>query len=127
MTQSMKNKEFILEYFNALSGKEKPDEILNHYIADQGLIEHIKFFESAFPKYEAQLEELVSEGNQLIVRARLIGKHEGEFGGVPPTHRHVDVPFVVSYIIENNKIVSHWLIADQMVMMEQLGAVGQDV
>ena len=25
------------------------------------------------------------------------------------------------YIIENNKIVSHWLVADQMVLMQQLG------
>jgi predicted ester cyclase len=28
---------------------------------------------------------------------------------------------VVTYTIENRKIVSHWLVADQMVLMEQLG------
>jgi predicted ester cyclase len=27
----------------------------------------------------------------------------------------------VSYEIENGKIVHHWLIADQMILMEQLG------
>ena len=121
MTPSMKNKEFILEYMNALNGKEKPREILEHYISDQGLIDHILFFDSAFPKYEAVLEEMISEGNQLILRARLIGKHEGEFAGIMPSYKQVDFPFVVSYIIENNKIVSHWLVADQMVLMQQLG------
>ena len=121
MTQSMKNKEFILEYMNALSGKEKTREILAHYIADEGLIDHILFFDSAFPKYEAVIEEMISEGNQLILRARLIGKHEGEFSGIPPSHRNIDFPFVVSYVIENNKIVSHWLVADQMILLEQLG------
>lgn len=121
MTPSMKNKEFILEYMNALNGKEKPREALEHYISDQGLIDHILFFDSAFPKYEAVLEEMISEGNQLILRARLLGKHEGEFNGIPPSHRNIDFPFVVSYIIENNKIVSHWLVADQMILMEQLG------
>ncbi len=103
----MKNKEFILEYMNALSGKEKTREILAHYIADEGLIDHILFFDSAFPKYEAVIEEMISEGNQLILRARLIGKHEGEFSGIPPSHRNIDFPFVVSYVIENNKIVNY--------------------
>jgi hypothetical protein len=32
MNQAMKNKEFVLEYLNALSGKDKPREILEHYI-----------------------------------------------------------------------------------------------
>ena len=121
MTQSMKNKEFVLEYLNAFSGKEKTQEILAHYISDQGLIDHIIFFDGAFPKYEVIMEEMISEGDQIIVRARLIGKHEGEFSGIMPSYRQVDFPFVVSYIIENNKIISHWLMADQMVLMQQLG------
>ncbi len=121
MTQSMKNKEFILEYLNALSGKEKTQELLSHYISDQALIDHIIFFDTAFPKYEKIADEMVSEGNQIILRARMIGKHEGEFAGIMPSYKHVDFPFVVSYIIENNKIISHWLVADQMFLMEQLG------
>jgi predicted ester cyclase len=28
---------------------------------------------------------------------------------------------VVTYTIENRKIVSHWLVADQMALLEQLG------
>jgi predicted ester cyclase len=38
-----------------------------------------------------------------------------------PSYRSVNFPFVVTYTIENKKIVSHWLVADQMVLMEQLG------
>jgi len=30
---------------------------------------------------------------------------------------------VISYQIENEKIVHHWLIADSMVLMEQLGVI----
>ena len=121
MTTSMKNKEFILEYLNAINGKEKTAEILSRYITDQVLIEHIIFFDGAFPKYDILAEELISEGNQVIVRARLVGKHEGEFSGILPSYRNIDFPFVVSYTIEDNKIVSHWLVADQMILMEQLG------
>ena len=121
MNQAMKNKEFILEYFNAINGKIKTPEIMAHYITDPTLIEHIHFFDSAFPKYALIAEEMVSEGNQIIVRARAVGKHEGAFGDIPPTHRSIDFPFVVSYTLSNNKIISHWLIADQMLLMQQLG------
>ena len=41
---------------------------------------------------------------------------------IKPTYKNVEFPFVVGYEIENNMIISHWLIADQMVLMEQLGA-----
>jgi len=33
----------------------------------------------------------------------------------------VDLPLAVGYIIENNKIVSHWMVIDQVMLMEQLG------
>jgi len=121
MNQSMRNKEFILRYFNALSGETKTRELLNQFIDDQLLIETIFFFDSAFPKYEHIAEELISEGNQVVVRARMRGKHEGEFSGMMPTHRSFDLPFVICYTIVNNKIATHWLIADQSNLMEQLG------
>lgn len=121
MNQTLKNKEFILEYLNALSGKDKPREILAHYITDQELIEHIVFFDGAFPKYELTTDELIAEGNRVVLRTRMIGKHEGVFGDIMPSYRSVDFPFVITYTIENRKIVSHWLVADQMALMEQLG------
>jgi predicted ester cyclase len=121
MNQAMNNKEFVKEYLNALSGKDKPRELLEHYITDQALIEHIMFFDGAFPKYELFPDEMTSEGNRIVVRARLVGKHEGQFGDIMPSYRSIDLPFVVTYIIENRKIVSHWLVADQMALMEQLG------
>ena len=121
MNQSAKNRTFVLEYFDALSGKDKTREILAHYITDQALIEHIIFFDGAFPKYELIPDELTCEGNRVVVRAYLKGKHEGVFGDIMPSYRTVNLPFVVTYTIENNKIISHWLVADQMLLMEQLG------
>ena len=121
MNQAMKNKEFILEYYNAISGHDKTPKLLARFITDPGLLDHIAFFEGAFPRYELTADEMTSEGNRVVVRCHCRGKHEGVFGDIPPTHRNVDFPFVVTYVIENNKIISHWLIADQMLLLEQLG------
>ena len=121
MEQLQKNKEFIIRYFNAVSGVLKPREILEKYTNDEVLIEHIIFFDSAFPAYEIFADEITAEGNRVVVRARLKGIHKGELNGIIATGRKVEFPFVVSYELGNGKIVHHWLIADQMSLMEQLG------
>ena len=123
MEQQKQNKEFIIRYFNALSGVTKTSDLVKKYTTDEELIGHIAFFDAAFPKYELFADEMTAEGNRVVVRARFKGCHEGEFNGILPTHRSVDFPFVISYEIENAKIVHHWLIADSMALMEQLGAM----
>jgi len=124
MEQQKKNKEFVIRYFNAISGVTKTPELSRQFMTDEELIEHIAFFDSVFPKYELFADEMIAEGNKVVVRARIKGKHEGELNGIPPTYKEVNFPFVISYEIENNKIVHHWLIADQAAMMEQLGLMG---
>lgn len=123
MEQLKQNKEFIIRYINALSGVTKTRELMEQYMTDEELLGHIAFFDAAFPKYEMFADEITAEGNRVVVRARMKGCHEGEFNGILPTHRKVELPFVISYDIENGKIVHHWLIADQIVLMEQLGVM----
>ena len=66
---------------------------------------------------------MISEGNKVFVRGRLKGTHENEFNGIPSTNKKVDFPFSIRYVIENGKITDHWMIADQMILMEQLGVM----
>ena len=121
MEHLKQNKEFIIRYINALSGVTKTRELMEQYMTDEELLGHIAFFDAAFPKYEMFADEITAEGNRVVIRARMKGCHEGEFNGILPTHRNVEFPFVVSYELENGKIATHWLIADSMALMEQLG------
>ena len=124
MEQQQKNKEFIINYFNALhTGVPKTRSLLEKFMTDEALIGHIEFFEAAFPLYEVYIDEMTAEGNRVIVQARMKGTHLGNLGGIPATHKTVDFPFVIRYEIEDDKIVSHWMLADQMGLMEQLGVV----
>jgi len=121
VNQLKKNKAFILEYINAMSGQEKTRERLEKYNADPGLIEYIMFIDSVFPKYEVLVDEIMAEGDRVIVRARLKGMHEGELMGFVPTHKEIEYPFVVCYEIRNDKIVHSWVIADNLILAERLG------
>jgi predicted ester cyclase len=121
MNKSEKNKQFYLRYAAALSGKDKPLELLKSYIEDEDLIEHILFFEKLFPKYELVIDELMAEGDRIFVRSHFIGKHEGMADGIPATNKTVDTPFALGYKIKNEKIVDFWAIANEMELFEQMG------
>jgi SnoaL-like polyketide cyclase len=121
MDQLKKNKELVIEYFNELSGVLKTRAVVNKYVDDPELCQHIDFFDAVFPRYELYADEMTAEGNRVIVRARFKGRHEGDFNGIPPTNKQVEFPFAIGYEFENGKIVHHWMIADQMALMEQLG------
>ena len=126
MDNLKKNREFILKYFNAMSGVAKTRELCEQYTTDEKLIEHIEFFEGAFPKYDLFIEEFMTEGNKVLILARATGINSGEFNGIPPTGRKMDLPFAIRYTIEHSKITDHWLIADQMLLMEQLGVMPKE-
>lgn len=125
MEQLTKNKEFILRYFNAVSGVTKTREIMEAFTSDESLMSHVEFFEAAFPRYEIFADEVTAEGNRVVVRARFKGTHQGDLSGIPATFKAVEFPFAIGYGIENNKIATHWLLADQMGLMEQLGVMQQ--
>ena len=117
------NKAFILDYFKAISGVKKTPHLCDRFMTDQGLKDHIMFFDAIFPKYQLFADEMICEGNKVVVRARAKGKHEGEFNGIPPTFRDVEFPFAITYTIEHGLITDHWMIADQVILMEQLGVM----
>ena len=121
MEELTKNKQIILAYFNAISGVPKTEKVIDLYMDDDELKEHIIFFDKIFPKYELIVDEITAESNRVIVLARLKGKHEGDFNGIPPTYKNVDFKFAIGYIMDNQKIIDHWMIADQAALMEQLG------
>lgn len=123
MENLKKNREFIIRYFNGISGFEKTRELCEQFTTDEKLIEHIQFFDGAFPRYELFIEEMVTEGNKVVVRGRATGTHEGHLNGIPPTRKKMDLPFIIRYTLRNGKITDHWLLADQMILMEQLGVM----
>lgn len=127
MTQLEETKKFILEYWNAVSGKPKTETLLRQYVDSEKLINHILFFESMFPEYQLLPIEVIAENNKVFVRAHIVGKHEGETDGVPPTLKDIDAPFAICYKISNFRIVDFWAIADQIELLEQLGLHAEQV
>jgi predicted ester cyclase len=120
---AIENKESIRKYFAALSGLPKPPEVVNEFVEEQPLRDHIAQAEEGLPEYELVAEDMIAEGDQVAVKARLIGTHLGTYNGIPATGKPVDIPFHITYKIENGKIVDHWMVFDTLVFLQQLGIV----
>ncbi len=80
-------------------------------------------FRSAFPDWREEIVELVAEGNTVVGRFRCSGTHQGEFMGVPPPGRRMEVDEVYFLRVENGKFVDFWGIEDNLTRMRQLGLI----
>jgi steroid delta-isomerase-like uncharacterized protein len=80
-------------------------------------------FPAAFPDFRIAVESMIAEGDEVAVRFVLSGTHQGEFMGVPPTGRKVEVPGHVFYRLRGSKIVDDRPIFDRALLLEQLGVM----
>lgn len=119
---------FIQRYAAALSGQAKPPVLVNQYVddADEALKQHIADGEAAFPRYEMIGEDLIVDGDKVVLRFSWRGTHQGNFMGIAATGRKIDVPGIIIYRLakdKNNetKIVEHWMQVDSAALMQQLG------
>src|SRR5215212_5850221 len=94
--------------------EERGIEELKHYVT---------IYRTAFPDIQDTVEEIVAEGDKVVICWRSRGTHQGEFMGVPPTGRHVTFTGMRLFRISENKIVESWVNIDERGLQEQLGAV----
>jgi predicted ester cyclase len=117
---AIESKQLIQEYFYALSGKSKTEKLVDQYVSDAGLKEHIRVAEAAFPEYELIPSLLVAESDLVAARCTFRGKHKGEFAGILPTSRTVSVELMIFYRISDGKIAEHWIQMDMSGLVDQL-------
>jgi steroid delta-isomerase-like uncharacterized protein len=78
---------------------------------------------SAFPDLRLIIEDLVAEGDKVVMRATARGTHRGEFMGIPPTGKQISVTEIHICRFADGKVVEHWANSDQLGMLQQLGVV----
>ena len=65
-----------------------------------------------FPDLIIAVEDVMAEGDRVTARVTMRGTHQGEFQGIAPTGRRVEVRALDMFRIEDGKIVEHWGHAD---------------
>lgn len=78
---------------------------------------------SWFPDYRVEIDELLAEGDRVVMRFTVSGTHGGEMMGFPPTGKSFRVPGVSEYRIRDGKAVEHWGLHDNFGVFAQLGLI----
>lgn len=69
------------------------------------------------------VDEMIAENDRVMVRWTFYGAHQGEFAGLPPTHKPVSYSGINIFRIADGKIAEIWDIFDRLWMWQQLGVL----
>jgi steroid delta-isomerase-like uncharacterized protein len=90
-------------------------------IGRTALVEFYAMFGAAFPDWHTAIDDMVAEGDRVVVRYTATSTHQGEFRGIPATGKPYTQNAIVIYRLTNGKIVEARLQTDMLSMMQQLG------
>lgn len=112
------NKLLIRKYVDAYNQDWRT--ALNHFMVDENLRQLIKTCQSAFPKHRIVAKEMLAEADKVVLRAEMVGKHQGVFKAIQPTGYEICVPFVFFCQLAGGKIIASDLITNHLIIIEQL-------
>jgi len=89
----------------------------------QGLRERVALLRSAFSPCVYTIEDLIAEGDRVVVRWRSVGTHSGSFVGLPPTGRDYTMAGIDIHRLARGRLAEHWHVVDQLALLQQLGVI----
>lgn len=87
-----------------------------------GLKQQIAIFYTAFPDIGSATDDVIAEGDKVVVRWHGWGTQRGDFFGLPASGRSGTTTGIHIFRIAAGKIVEHWSNSDDLGMMQQLTA-----
>lgn len=114
-------------YEYAATGKDLTRANLAPPMDDDNPFAHVALFEKSFSGYSIRVDDYIEAGDKVVLRAHFRGRHTGNFQGIPPTGKIVEFPFIMIYRLEGGRIVQHWLEANHVHMLAQLGMMTAEV
>ncbi len=90
--------------------------------AGQGFPGAGDYLRRAFPDRVDTGVEIIAEGDMVGYLFKLQGTHKGNFLGIPPTGKTVDVYEIGIFKLIDGKISEAWFMADEVAILRQLGA-----
>jgi steroid delta-isomerase-like uncharacterized protein len=129
------NKALIRSYIEEVFNKHQPsaadcfvatDFIEHNPRLPQGLAGVRQFVTTvlaAFSDYHGELQDLVAEGDKVVVRVQWTGTQDGPYQGRPATHNKLIFSTADFFRIENGRIAERWDVVDTLARAVALGLV----
>jgi steroid delta-isomerase-like uncharacterized protein len=78
---------------------------------------------AAFPDLHLTVEDMIAEGDKVVVRNTVTGTHRGEYMGLPPTGKSVTYNEIFIFRFVKGRVAETWGVVDVLSLMKQLGVI----
>ncbi len=135
--QRISNKEVIRDFYEKVLNQRKLER-MNEYVSENYVSatgeKGIDMFQKplmallkAFPDAQWTINEMLVDGDKVMVMQKITGTHTQTFQNIDPTHKTVANTGVAVYTLKNSKIVSHWIQTDRLSFLQQLNVIPVDL
>ena len=87
-----------------------------------GIKAEVKQHRSSFPDWNERVDDIIAEGDKVVIRFTSTGTQRGDFEGIKAAGRKVTIQEVAIFRLAGGKIVEQWGIPDVHGLMEQLSS-----
>ena len=81
----------------------------------------IKTHYASFPDWTHNIEDMIAEGDKVVVKIMQIGTHKEQYEGISATGKKITNPALHIMTIVDGQVKDWWGIEDNLGMMQQLG------
>jgi predicted ester cyclase len=90
----------------------------------EGLKETVEWLRGLWGPMRFEIEDEIAEGDKMVARVVMHGKHVGEFLGRAPTGKEFATKQIHVYRVEDGKVIEHWSVRDDLGQALELGLIG---
>jgi predicted ester cyclase len=88
----------------------------------QAIKEHVTSWIASFPDLHFSIEQMLSEGDRVVMQLLMDGTHQGAWLGIPASDKMQVRMFTVHRLVQG-KIVEDWVLVESLGVFQQLGMV----
>ncbi|MGE5123658.1 MAG: ester cyclase [Acidobacteriaceae bacterium] len=103
--------------WHALYHTDHPDFVSDPQAEKEAYAHHIRLWGG----WSESIDEIIAEGDRVVVRWTFRGTHQGEYLGMPPTQKPVVFSGIYIFRIAEHRIAEVWNLWDQLGEWQQLG------
>lgn len=129
------NKQRASDYFKAFATKDKKwleANVASTYVrrdttlpfavvGPQGVLQLGDLLLGAFSEIELDIQDVIAEGDKVLVRLNFRGVQSGPFGPYPASNKRFDVMVLDLFRMKDGKIAEQWPAIDNLGLQQQIG------
>lgn len=87
----------------------------------------IRMLRQGFPDIKWTIQDLIAEGDRVVIRSSWTGTHTGTFRTFTATNKKVNDSAIAIYQFKDDKVITIWIETDRLGFLQQIGLIPEDV